>query len=318
MSLTFIDADGVAANLTMSACIDLMAAVQSAISRGDLQLPLRTFLDIRGANTLGIMPGVLDAPAVSGAKLITLFPNNPAANRPAIQGIILLFDNRDGSPLAVVDAAPITALRTAAASGAATRILANDQARVLAVLGCGVQAQTHINAMKTVRPIDEIRIWGRDANKAKAVATQHGGITSNSVEAAVTGAEIVCCVTGAHQPILEGRWLSPGTHVNLVGAHTPDSREADAETLRRARVFTEISEFADAEAGDILLAIKDGVDPGVVIGEIGQVLNGECPGRTQPSDITVYKSLGNVGQDLAAAHHTYQQYRQQSDQGKHP
>jgi ornithine cyclodeaminase len=308
VTLPIIDADAVAANLTMDACIELMAEVQRAISRGDHQLPLRTFLTIDGANTLGVMPGVLNNPAICGAKLITLFPDNPSAGEPAIQGNILLFDNRNGSPLALVDAASITAMRTAAASGAATRILANDQARVLAVLGCGVQAETHIAAMRAVRSIDEIRIWGRRTDKARDLAARHGGIAADNIEAAVGNADIVCCVTGAHQPILEGRWLSPGVHVNLVGAHTASSREADTETIRRARVFTEIAEFANGEAGDILLAIDDGVDPAVVVGEIGQVLNGKLEGRTSPSEVTVYKSLGNVAQDLAAAYHAYQQW----------
>lgn len=313
MSVLVLDSETVLATLNMPACIDLMAATQAAISRGEIELPLRSMLQVAdGAGYFGVMPGEIGSGEVFGAKLVTLFPDNPDRGVPTVQGHILLFDRADGTPLALVEASSVTALRTAAASAAATRVLARQDAATLAVLGCGVLAETHLDAMLAVRPVRDVRIWGRNLEKATAFAERHADREGADVRAvadaaeAVAGADLVCTVTGSYTPILEGQWLSPGAHVNLVGAHNPATREADGRVLERGRVYTEITEFALAEAGDLLLAMEEGHFARTdIVGEIGQAIDGQVPGRSSESEITVYKSLGNTAQDLAAAHYVY-------------
>ena len=222
-----------------------------------------------------------------GAKLLSIYPQNgnvrPAL--PVIQGYVLLFDGSNGSPLALVEAASLTAIRTAAASGAATRALARTSARSLALLGYGVQAVSHLEAMRAVREIDSVRVWGPNPDKAAAFASRYAddGLlieASPTAEAAVTDADIVCAVTASTTPVIEGAWLAPGTHLNLVGAHSAETREADGDTVSRARVFTEITEFALAEAGDLLLAAEEGLFAlDKIAGEIGNVFAGILPGR---------------------------------------
>ena len=309
--IPFIDAPTVRRVLRMDACIDLMADTQSAISRGEIALPLRSFVPVAdGQGVLGLMPG--EIPSAFGAKLISLYPANPSRDLPAIQGCIVLFDRGAGTPTALIDGGSITAIRTAAASGAATRELARPDSRVLALLGYGVQAETHLEAMCCVRPVREVRVWGPNIGKARSFAERHttGGRVVRAVATAreaILGADIVCAVSGADEPVVAGRWLAPGCHLNLVGSHTATTREADGETLRRARVFTEIMSFAMQEAGDILLAIQDGmISADDLCGEIGAVFDGRIEGRRDENEITLYESLGNTGQDLAAANFVYQ------------
>lgn len=290
----------------MEACIDLMAETQAAISSGEITLPPRSFVPVaEGRGTMGLMPG--EIPSGFGAKLISLFPKNPNAGLPAIQGCIVLFDRETGTPAALIDGGSVTAIRTAAASGAATRALARDDASVLAILGYGVQAETHLEAMRSVRPVSKVRVWGPSMERARRFVRQHNARDS-SIEAvktareAVAGANIVCAVSSATEPIIEGRWLAAGCHVNLVGAHTPTTREADGVTLRRARIFTEITSAAMRESGDVQLAIDEGmISRDEICGEVGEVIAGQLKGRRSDEEITLYVSLGNTAQDLAAA-----------------
>ena len=307
-NVPYFDADTVRRVLRMDACIDLMADTQAAISRGEITPPLRSFVPVAGGKAgMGIMPG--DSPSAFGAKLVSLYAGNPARGLPMIQGCILLFDRESGAPAALVEGASVTGIRTAAASGAATRALAREDASVLALLGYGVQAETHLEAMRCVRPVREVRVWGPSMGKAGRFAAAHtdDDVTVSAVETAreaVSGADLVCAVSAAGEPIIEGRRLAQGCHVNLVGSHSPRTREADGETMGRARVFTEITDFAMKEAGDILLAIEEGfLTRGDIAGEIGAVIDGALEGRRSEDEITLYKSLGNVAQDLAAAHH---------------
>lgn len=306
--IPYYDADTVHSVLRMDACIDLMADTQAAISRGEIAPPLRSFVPVAGGRGgMGIMPG--DGSAAFGAKLVSLFAENPARGLPLIQGCILLFDRETGTPAALVEGASVTGIRTAAASGAATRALAREDASVLALLGYGVQAETHLQAMCCVRPVREVRVWGPSMEKAGRFAAGHTGegVTVAAVETAreaVSGADLVCAVSAATEPVVEGRRLADGCHINLVGSHSPKTREADGETMGRARVFTEITAFAMKEAGDILLAIEEGfLTEDDLAGEIGAVIGGSIEGRRGDDEITVYKSLGNVAQDLAAAHY---------------
>ena len=313
MNIPVIDGETVHRVLTMPACIDLMAATQTAISRGDIALSLRSFVRVaEGSGDFLLMPGELRQAGVFGAKLVSLFPENPARGVPTVQGHIVLFDGANGAPLALVEAGSVTAIRTAAASGAATRQLAKPDASSLVLLGCGAQAATHLEAMLAVRPVREVRVWGRSPERAESFACSRprpDGVRMTAcadASEAVNGADLVCTVTDSHTPILRGEWLAAGAHVNLVGAHKAAAREADGAVMGRARVFTEITEFALAEAGDLLLAIDEGhLSAADIAGEIGEVIDGKVPGRLRADEITVYKSLGNTAQDLAAAHYVY-------------
>ena len=304
--IALYDADAVAAALPMDRCIDLMADVQMRLSRGEIELPLRQWVP-HGSDGRGllVMPGSLGHADVFGAKLLSLFPANPGQGRPAIQGSVLLFEPETGTPAALVDAAKLTALRTAAASGAATRALARAEAATLALLGYGVQAESHLAAMAAVRPLREVRVWGPGLERAQAFAARQDiGIPIHalaSAEAAVRDADLICAVSASREPIIEADWVAAGTHINLVGAHAPRQREASGALMGNGRVFTEITAFALEEAGDIVLALDEGHLDIDELTEIGAVLGGDAPGRQSRDDITIYKSLGNTAQDLAAA-----------------
>lgn len=306
--MNLIDAETVRATLSMPQCIDAMATAMKAVSRRDLAMPNRIVMPlVDGSGYFGVMPGSLASPRVYGAKIVSLHPANPAAGRPAIQGFVLLFDHDTGAPFAFVDGAAVTRLRTAAASGLATRELSRPDAKSLGLFGYGVQAAAHLDAVRAVRPIDEVRIWGRSLERAEDFARKHRQRTGIDVVAvedpqAAAGCDIVCTTTGAHEPILSGSWVRPGAHVNLVGAHAPTAREADTALIRKARVYTDALESAFAEAGEILIPIAEGaIDRDHVLGEIGDVLLGRIAGRRDDREVTVYKSLGVVAQDIVAA-----------------
>jgi len=311
--MKLIDADTVVANLSPLACVELMADTQRAISEGVITIPLRTSVSVGDDTQLLVMPGASAPTQTFGAKLLSLAPHNAARQLPVIQGYVLLFDGESAEPIALVEAASLTAIRTAAASALATRTLARSPARTLAILGCGVQAASHLDAVCQVRDIEQVRVWGRNRQRAEAFCAeqQRPGIrveAAATVADAVADADVVCAVTGAIEPILEGRMVAAGCHVNLVGAHQSDTREAASELITRARVFTEITDFALAEAGDLLLAMADsGFTREDIVGEIGDVLLGKVPGRQHENEITVYKNLGNVAQDIAAARYVYDQ-----------
>lgn len=293
--------------VTMEACIDLMGETMRAVSRKEVTIPPRGVVAIGASGNLYLdMPGATSKPAAFGSKLLGYFPGN--TTRPTIQGVIALFDAATGAPVAVVDAVSVTAIRTAAASGLATRLLARKDASTLAILGTGVQAEEHLRSMRAVRPIRRVLVWGRSPDKAEAFAMRHrasAGLEITAVpdaKSAVERADIVCTVTASPTPVLEGRWLKPGAHLNLVGAFTPTTREADTEAIRRSRLFVEIREFALREAGEIVIPMGEGsIAAGHIVGEIGEVVAGTVAGRTNPDEITAYKSLGNVAQDLATA-----------------
>ena len=318
MIIPLIQAEDVKNLLCMRACIDLMKEVQIAISTGDIDKPRRTFIALQGKqNFMGLMPGELSSHGIFGAKLISLYPDNPTqAGLPAIQGYVMLFDSETGAPRAFVEAASITAIRTAAASAAATDALARKEAKVLTLLGYGVQAASHLEAMLEVRDIQKVYVWGPTLEKARSFATGQSKIYDLEViavdtrEQAMGEADIVCAVSNASQAIIQGNWLNEGTHINLVGAHTPDTREADANCMSRSRIFTEIGDIALSESGDLLLAIAAGaLSTSDIIGEIGLVYKGGLQGRTADKDITLYVSLGNTAQDLISADYVYRKFQ---------
>ncbi len=298
--------------LPMAACIDAMDEAMRAASNGSVSMPLRLFTPLADdSGSLGLMPGSTLEPPYFGAKVISLRFDNPSKGLPTVQGYVSLFDHDTGRPLALIEGSSVTAIRTAAASGLATRELARQDARSHGIFGTGVQAVTHIDAIACVRDIGRVVVWGRDSGKARRFAAEQSeraglAVTATDDPAEAAGCDVVSTVTAATEPVLRGAWLQPGCHVNLVGVHTPDAREADTEAILRSRVYVDLLESAMNEAGDLLLPIAAGaMDASHILGEIGQVLLGTVPGRGSDADITLYKSLGIVAQDLFAAAHIY-------------
>jgi ornithine cyclodeaminase len=264
------------------------------------------------------MPAALSNPSTVGAKLITVLPKNHGTQYDSHQGAVLLFDTGNGSLLSVMDASSITQIRTAAASGVATDALARQSATSLGILGAGVQGQSHLEAMCAVRPLKSVKIWSRNRDSAESlakVAREKFGLDAaavGSASEAVTGLDIVCATTSATEPVLLGEWLTPGTHVNAVGASQRHAREIDSATVVRSRLYVDRRESALKEPGDIIVPIENGeITPDHILGEVGEVLIGTAPGRTSDSDITLFKSLGLAIEDLASAHFLYAEARRQ-------
>ena len=256
----------------------------------------------------GVMPGALGEHAPFGAKIVSVYPENFAAGRQSHQGVIVLFEPESGAPVCVVHAGEVTAIRTAAASAVATDALARPEASQLAILGYGEQARAHLRAIAQVRPIEKALVWGRDPRRAQAFAGEMScelgvevGVTAEVREAVAT-ADIVCAVSAASEPILRGAWLPAGAHVNLVGSSRAGPAEADNEVVRLSRFIVDSREGVLAQGAEFLNAKAAGlVDDAHLAGEIGEVLAGQVEGRQDARQITVYKSLGHIVQDLASA-----------------
>lgn len=300
--------------LPMAECIDLMADALRQVAEGDAVLPLRTVLRLGDtANAFTTMPAILGTGtgASLGAKVITVFPGNDATQFDAHIGVVLLFDAEFGTLLAIADASSITAIRTSAVSGLATRLLAREDARSVAMLGAGVLAMPHLEAMCAVRPIERVTVWSRSGtasgSRAHIFATRARnafGIAvtvCDSVKQAVADADVVCTITSSRAPVLEGEWLRPGTHVNAVGASLRTARELDTAAVVGARLFGDRRESVLAESGDVVIPIAEGaITESHVLGEIGELVTGRVIGRTSPTDITLFKSLGLAVEDVAA------------------
>ena len=315
-----LSAADVRALLPIRACIEVMEHAFVALSAGRVAMPERTSMDVgtRG-ETMLLMPAALRAgdgdggSGWFGSKVLSVVPGNASSGRDAIQGVIVLFEGRHGVPVALVDASAVTAIRTAAVSALATRLLARRDAACLALIGSGVQAYSHLAAMAAVRPLGEVRVWSRGADRraarARAAETDFGiaGRASSSARGAVDGADIICTVTSARTPVVASAWIARGAHVNAVGAHRPTDRELDSDTVRRARVFVDHLPAGLAEAGDILVPIAEsGIDRTHVLGDLADLLDGRVVGRESPADVTVFKSVGVAIEDLAAAVYAYE------------
>ncbi len=315
MALEFIDASRVARLLPMTDCIGVMREAMIATSAGTVDVPLRQSLAIGDGQSMLIMPGAAKELGYYGSKLITLHADNPAKGLPSIQGFIALFDFDTGEPRAIIDGASVTGLRTAAASGLATDLLSRRDATTLGIYGIGLQAKTHIDAVAAVRPISNILVWGRNHGAAKNFAQLESVRTGLPVRAVsdpedVASCDILCTVTGSPTPVLRGNWVAPGTHVNLVGSHSLDTREADTVLIKKAKVYVDSMRSTIAEGGNIMIPISEGaIDETHIVGEIGQAAAGDIPCRTDGSQITVYSSLGVTSQDLYAAAHIYGRLR---------
>jgi len=304
MTLLVLSEPEVRELLDMESCVEAMTEVLTSLARGELYQPLRSM--VRPPDTdglLGLMPAHRGGErAVYALKEIVVTPDNPTRGLDAHQGAVLLHDGVTGELVAVLNASPITAIRTAAVSAVATRALARADTARVAILGAGVQARAHVDAMRAVLDDPEIRIWARRIEAAEELAADVGAIASPSPDAALFGAEVVCTTTSAREPVLEHRWLAPGAHVNAVGSSIPTARELDTETLRRGALFVDRRESALNEAGDYLIAAAEGaIGPEQIRAELGEVLAGLAPGRADEEEFTIFKSLGIAVEDLAAA-----------------
>lgn len=281
-----------------------MRDAMAQVSGGGAILPLRQFMAVPGtAGKMAVMPGALADPATFGVKIVSKFPRAPGDRHGTHVGAVLLFAASDGLPLALIDGASLTEVRTAATSAMATDLLSRHDARHLLILGAGQQARAHIAALRLVRPFDRVSIWARDRTKASALAGSLDADVVDDLEAGVAAADVICTTTSAAQPILRGASLMPGVHVNLVGSATAASAEADDNVVRRSHYYVDSLPAALAAAGELRNAIASrAVEADHVAGEIGLILLGLIAGRTTQHDITVYKSLGVTAQDLIAAH----------------
>ena len=292
-------------------CADVMRQALADLARGRIQQPLRTVVRPRdAAGFMGLMPSYSPG-AGYGLKAICVTPGNPAIGKDAHQGGVLLFAAATGEPLALVNASAVTEIRTAAVSAVATDLLARPGAAELAIIGTGVQGRAHAHALAATRALSGIRITGRDLARAREAAAELAGQLGVPVRVcdgardAVAGADIVVTATNSPQPVLRREWLAAGTHVNAVGACVPRDREIDTTTMAEAALFADSRESVRNEAGDYLLAEKEGaVNP--VRAEIGELLIEAAPGRAGEDEITLFESLGLAAEDLAAASYLYE------------
>ncbi len=300
----FAGRDEVRRLLTFEACVPLMREAMIAVSEGRVDQPARQILSLPGeAGLFGVMPGVA-ADGIFGAKLISV--SHASGGAPSHQGVVVLFDPKTCAPACVLDAGEITRIRTAAATAAATDALARPDAGQLLVLGTGEQAEAHVKAIALVRPLRSIQLWGRNPDRARTLALhlEQQGVAVEIVEdleAAAQQADIICATTAAAEPILAGAWIAPGAHVNLVGSSRAGPAEADDDLVARSRFVADVRANVLLQGAEFLRAKASGrVNDEHVIGEIGEVFSGRLAGRQSKEDITVYKSLGVVAQDLWA------------------
>jgi alanine dehydrogenase len=314
MEVLIVNQEEVPRLLPMAECMDAMARVLATLADGGAILPLRSILWLPDkVGGLGLMPAALLPDRVVGLKAITFFPGNEGTELDTHQGAVLLFEAERGRLLAILDATSITAIRTAAVSGVATRLLAREDAGDLAIIGSGVQARTHLEAMTVARRIRRVRVAGKDRERAKAFAARESarhGLrveVAESVREAVAGADIICTTTSSRDPVLSGDWIAPGAHINAVGSSVPHARELDTAAVVKSRLYVDRRESTLNEAGDFLIPKKEGtVTDAHIIAEIGEVLTGRAKGRRSPDEVTLFKSLGLAVEDVASARHIYE------------
>lgn len=297
----------VRARLDYEGCIAAVRAAMAEFTAEGKPQPLRSIFEIAPAKLFGLMPGTLAPPHGFGAKVLSVFADPAQPGRAAHRGVVVLFDHESGGVACIADAGEVTEIRTAAASAVATEVLARQDARVLGIFGCGAQAASHIRAIVRIRQLAEILVWGRSEERVARFAERMGHEVRIPVRAVAHGrevaaaADIICTVTGSERPVLFGEWVRPGTHVNAVGSSRPGPVEIDGELVRSSRYIVDSRRSALAAASEFLLAKEAGlIDDRHIVAEIGEVLLGRIPGRRSAAEVTVYKSLGHIVQDLAA------------------
>jgi ornithine cyclodeaminase/alanine dehydrogenase-like protein (mu-crystallin family) len=299
--------------LDMEGCIEAMADALASLARGEVHVPLRFLVNPENEPSLiGLMPAhrAGETPLYS-LKTVCVFPDNPKRGLDAHQGTVTLFDGETGEVRALMNASAITAIRTAAVSAVATRLLAREDARELGVLGAGVQARSHLEALRLVRDFERVRIFSPTAEHAQSLAAEAGAEAVESAEEAVRAADVVVAATSAVEPVLRREWLKQGAHVNSVGGRPPTMRELDTATIADSAFFVDRRESAEAEAFDYRDALEAGaIGPDHIRAEIGEVLIGDKPGRLADDELTVFRSLGLAVEDLAAAEYVVRRARE--------
>jgi len=314
MKVLLINKEEVSAILSMEACIDLMSETLKTLSGGKSMQPLRQAMWLPDkSGLLGMMPGYLSDTEVMGIKVVSVFPDNHSKGLSSHQGAILLFEGKTGQMYAMIDGDRVTAIRTAAASAVATRLLAREDAEELVILGSGEQATRHLEAMLLVRKLKKVKVWSRNHEHALQFAERENSNYSVNIEAiegvqeAVAHADIICTTTAAREPILRSEWVGEGIHINAVGACTVGARELDSELVARSKLFADYRESLFNESGDFLIPIKEGLfGEEHLVGELGEILLGKVPAREKTEEITLFKSLGLAVEDLAACHYIYE------------
>ncbi|MGH7419863.1 MAG: ornithine cyclodeaminase family protein, partial [Candidatus Rokuibacteriota bacterium] len=284
----------------MAEAIDLVGRAFIALSRGQAEVPPRTHLE-GGGGTVLYMPARLSAMGALGVKAVSVFPGNPSRGLPTVTAVVLIQDPATGAPVGVLEGASLTALRTGAASGLATRLLSRPEAMICALFGTGVQARTQLEAVCAVREVTQVRVVGRDAARTEAFVAwarsqpwlRGATVMRAPAAAAVRGADLIITATTSPTPVVPSAEVSPGAHLNVVGAFTPQTREVEGVLVGRATVVVDSRDAALAEAGDLLLAIAEGhFAPDRIHAELGEVAAGDQPKRRRPEEVTLFKSVG--------------------------
>jgi ornithine cyclodeaminase/alanine dehydrogenase-like protein (mu-crystallin family) len=297
--------------LSYAECAAVMRSALADLARGEIEQPLRSVVRPSGAAGFQVMMPSYAAGAGYGLKALCITPGNPARGLDAHQGGVMLFAADTGEPVALINASALTEIRTAAVSAVATELLARPDASVAAIIGTGVQGVAHARALAATRALSGIRLYGRSAERTAAVAAAMTGELAVPVTAAasaaqaVRGADIVVTATSSATPVIAREWLAPGTHLNAVGACVPGDREIDTLTMAQAALFADSRESLHNEAGDFLLAVKDGAEVGPARATLGELLAGLGEGRADEREITLFESLGLAAEDLMAASFTY-------------
>ena len=317
MEPLFVNKEKIASLLPMEECIGVMEKMFRSLAAGECLQPLRNIMWLPDrSGVLGMMPGHAVNLGVMGIKVITVFHANSEAGLPSHQGIVILFDAKHGQPLMLFDALEITAIRTAAASAVATKVLSREKSSTLAIIGSGEQAKRHIEAILLIRNIKQINLWSRNEKNAKHLANELLGeynlpiLVKKNVQQAVEHADIICTVTSSKEPVVMGEWIAAGTHINAVGSSTAAARELDTAAIIKSKLFADCYESLFNEAGDFLIPKKEGaITDDHVKAEIGEVLSGTKKGRENDDEITVFKSLGIAAEDIFSAYHIYEKIK---------
>jgi len=318
MKTLVINKQEVSELLTMEACIELMSTTFKNFSAGNAIQPLRNALWLPDkSGLLGMMPAYTGDKGNLGIKVVSVFPDNHAKGLSSHQGVVLLFESNTGEMYAILDGDRVTAIRTAAASAVATDALASEAAETLAILGSGEQALRHLEAMLQVRNITSVKIWSRNEEHARAFTDQVNEIYEITAEAiasgdeAVHGADLICTTTSSKGPVLSSKWVKDGAHINAVGACTSNARELESALVARTKLYCDCRESLVNESGDYLMPLGEGLfDETHLKGEIGELLNGDVPGRESEEEITLFKSLGMAVEDLSACHYIYEKAKE--------
>ena len=313
--ILFLSSSEVKTLLPMGECIELMTKALADLSRGKFHLPLRMIVRPPDAEGLmAMMPAYRNSERRAyGLKALCFFHSNPALNKDAHQGCVLLSSGDTGELLAIMNASAITALRTAAVSAVATQLLARKDACTLAIIGAGVQARQHLVALSHLRPIKHARVFSPNPKHPSQLVHEMKDLLAFPIEAAASAeealkdADLIVTATSSREPVVQRRWIPEGAHINAIGTYSPQSREIDGQTMAASRIFVDRYESAINEAGDYLLAVaEEAIGHDSIVAEVGEVLLGENPGRTSDKEITLFKSLGLAIEDMACAEYLYE------------